>query len=562
MLMFAAAAAGEVRGQAGSPGQTGALGQAVAPEQNTGTGRAPGQETVRGVVWNAPSDARRAAEDLIEMQAVGVQAVRTEMVMDDALLELADTLGITLYRELPGVYQSARDLEEGEAVADSLVRVMAGQVSVYGFAGPIGLAYRADTTDPASCAVLERLTRSAKAVSPSARTYYVTRFLRDDVCRDAVDFVLVDVLGATRPEVLAGRARQKFGGSVGIGAVGSPVEGDSLAGANVPGSPHHQARYLENALGALLGMQLEAVFVHRWRDGQDDKALDPYGRRYGLYFGAGNPRPALQVVRGIFLGTQTVFAFDIARDVEAPAPWFTLLGWVLIIVIAAMYAGSPRFRVMIPRYFLAHGFYRNAVREAREVLPMTSTALLSVMGLAIGMLGTLVVTSLRSTDAAYWLYARMDPALRIVVTSLIDAPLALVVIIGSAGLVGITAWMAIWMAVTMRRSPLLPSQALMLAVWPRYPILILVVLAMILQTEPGRGDALVVGGIATAWLLSALWSSIRTAYDLYKVVHLSPWTAVAVWLLNTAVLLVAGTGIWAMLNPDDAAHLWHLIVRR
>ena len=114
--------------------------------------------SVKGVVWEIPDDFQEAAEDLLEMQLMGISAVRTGLVFDQGLIRMADSLGLVLYRELPLHGLGPRSLTDSLSRADSLLLALVEQGKGYSSAGPIGLVRNSDTSSPAVCPELQRLT--------------------------------------------------------------------------------------------------------------------------------------------------------------------------------------------------------------------------------------------------------------------------------------------------------------------------------------------------------------------------------------------------------------------
>jgi hypothetical protein len=504
------------------------------------------------VVWEPPSGFLAAAADLIEMHAVGIARVRTRDLPEARIVRMADSLGMELWRDLPmrGLSRTALadSLPGLRAVLDSLRRAERVAFPL----GPparlqwLGMGDWLDTTDDRVCRFIEQLSTEARAAG--YRTYYVTPFVEEDACVRAVDRVLLDIRGRTGTRVWLNRYRLAHGGAaVGIGAMGPAVTNTVPDGRNVPGAPLYQARYMEEALHDLAG---EWFFIHRWQDGQD-----AWGKHYGLYTGSGNPRPALQVVRGISRDLQQTFAMP-AQPVQQPSSWLVLLGWFLLAFLSVLYAGNPRFRSMLPRYFMAHGFYRNAVREAREVLPLTSTALITLVGLSIGLIGAVFLSGVYDTPAGWYVHGLLPDAWTPTLTILLGAPVVLTILLGSAALVFISVWMGIQVLATGRRNPLLPSQALMLAVWPRWQMIALLPIAMGLLTGPHVTGRLLLGA---AWVACALWASIRTSIDISRVTRIRPVMAASLWFLNPGTLLVLALVAWAIGHPDEVGMLWHLL---
>ena len=517
---------------------------------------------IMGVEWAASGDFVDAAGDLLEMAEVGLTAVRMPPVFDRGFYTLADSLGLTLFVELPFAQKTTRQLANVAAEADSILTMVLDAGRGHVSAGPIGITRLSDTASPRACEHIARLADRIRAAGREA--YYTTRFGPEDACRETVDFVLVDVLGRSAPmTTLTDQVNQARapGPRFGVSGVGVPVTQPQEIGWIIPGTIQAQARFVEDALNLVHDSELSHVFLHRWRDGTSDMfdVPDPWGRRYGLYTRSSDPRPALQVVRGFLLGIQDTFAFDRGLPPQRHQFWFPLIGWLMLAMTAMMYAGSPRFRSMIPRYFFAHGFFRNAVREAREVLPLTSTAILTVTGLSVGLIGSYVITGLQDSALALHWYRLLGAASRESLSAILGAPFVLTVLLGSVTLLSTSLWMGFWMIVTGRRARLLPSQALMLASWPRWQVLILLPLAMTLEAAgPVPRWAILLLGLG--WIISAFWATIRTAYDLFKITNVPIPVTVLVWFMHPLVLSFAAIAGWSLFNWDHVRMAWHLLL--
>ncbi len=525
------------------------------------------QEDVLGVVWRMPDSAEHGIIDLQDMRAAGIKAVRTGPITDSSLLVAADSFGIVLYRELPLYEYSASRLVDSTAYASSILRDLIQIGRNHTSAGPIGLAVRADVSDEAACVYFDGVTAGSGARSDQ-KFYYVGSFADDDACSESVDFVLLDVLDVENPLQRLGKFREKRDTPVGLASIGSWVDPTAKYGLNIPHSEERQARRLERSLSALDGKRGGTVaFVHRWRDFYNRPDIDAkgsrdvYGRHYGLHDAAGRRRPSMQVLEGFLGGGQTVFAFGSSESEEKSFPLLILFGWMLILTVGILYASSPRFRYMAPRYFFAHGFFRNAVRDAREVLPIISTALLTTVGLSVGILGSLVLTTVSDTEPVLHVARILSPSVHFAMTSILSRPFLPIVLLGSISLLAMSVWMGIWMMVTSRRAPLLPSQALMLAVWPRWQLLVLLPVAMSLNTlEPALALKWLTL-LVPAWLGTAMWSTVRTAFDLLKVSRCSVLSAVIVWMINPINMLLAVILAYGINYSDEILYLWHLASR-
>ena len=157
-------------------------------------------------------------------------------------------------------------------------------------------------------------------------------------------------------------------------------------------------------------------------------------------------------------------------------------------------------------------------------------------------------------------FSLMDQGLRTSLTLVLDAPFVLAILMGSAALLSMSIWMGMWMMASGRRSPLYPSQALMLAVWPRWQVLFILPIAMTFESTPGVPLWAIVL-LASVWIGCAYWATIRTAFDLYKVARIAPGTAFVIWLFNPLIVGTLILTVWSLFHSDEITFIWHLATR-
>ena len=333
---------------------------------------------VPGVVWSPPDDPAQASDDLRRLHEAGFRAVRTPLLRDEALLTLADTLGLQLFQDLPLAYVPGAVLDDTLAYGLRVLERALNQARNHSSARHFGLTQQSDTSDPRACAFIERLAERLRR-TPNSRSYYLTLFIEADRCAGAVDLVLLDARDAAAPARLVARWHRAHPEvPVGIGALGTWVDPSARPGLHVPHSPEAQARYLERHLRTLFAdtTQVPYVFVERWRDVEEalpSPALSrtaPTLRSYGLHDQTRTPRPAFDVVTGFIADRQTTFAFPTGTAPSPSAPWATLVGWFVLVLVGGSYAASSRFRYMVPRYFRAHVFYRDSIRDCANLSPL------------------------------------------------------------------------------------------------------------------------------------------------------------------------------------------------
>lgn len=521
---------------------------------------------VRGVVWQPPEDYTAAAADLRKIRETGFNAVRTGIVQDERLLDLADRLGLAVYQELPLRYLSSERLVDTLSFAQELLQNVVRRSARYASARDFGIARYADTTDSTSCEALRELVDAGRRAAPSsARFYYTSIFARHDACSDVVDYVLLDGRDHVAPARLIRTWYDVHETPAGLAGVGTWVRSSGPGGLRNERSPQQQARFLENRLTELVldraAPGLTALFVYRWRDAEISLPLlsradpDPFRATYGLHASQMNERPSYEVARGILTGSQTTFAFEAGEVTLRDWPWITILGWVALLLIALLYAFSPRLRQMVPRYFRAHGFYRDAIREGRDLLLGSSLIVLLALGLAAGVTVAVGVDILGEVMAFRILLSWLpEPFVFFLARATVEPWLfAFLIAAIYAGLILI--WIILMMILSRTRYTLGPGQVLMLVVWPRWPLLVLMLAALALAGSPPPEDALlhvyILGGIAGLWVLVTLHAIVRAVVDYTAIARVPPYVPILLFLLNPVVIsLTVAAFAWLQYRDD------------
>lgn len=532
----------------------------------------PGQaQPVPGVVWEPPASVDAAAFDLLRMREAGVQAVRTPVIEDDRLLTLADSLGLQFFQELPIDVAPVAVLEDTLEAVTRLLEQALAEAQSHPSARHFGLVRRSDTAAREACAVVVDLARRVRQYGPAgSQVYYVTTFVEADRCAEAADLVLLDRFDdASPPEALRRWQAAHPDQPVGLAALGTWVEVGAAGGLAVPLSAERQARYLETQLRALYAPAVRApavVFVHRWRDAEavplplPAGTTDPFRLQAGLLTADGTPRPALAVMRGFYTDRQTVFAFDAGRPPRPSLPWPVLMGWLIAAVVGVSYAASIRFRRMVPRYFLAHGFYQEAVHSAREIPLVANGFVLGALCLSAGVAGTIWLDML-SREAAVAVFVRWLPegAQEVLLSLLVQPPL-LALLLGSLYALSLAVWMsALTMLARTRQRRLSAPQILSLVIWPRWPLLLLLAVALGLRT---------VAWPAAPWVLAGGYLVIvgaavrRTLQDYASTFLASPGLLAAAVLVHPLLLILLFAAVAMVQRSSHALFLWHLLLYR
>lgn len=520
--------------------------------------------SIRGVTWQAPSDYEQAARDLEKIRETGFNAVRTGVITDGRLLTLADTLGIAVYQELPLHYLSSERLRDTLNSASETLATLLVRSRSHSSARDVGILRYGETSDTLTCDAVRQLVESGRrAAAPGTRFYYVSLFPTDDVCDDAVDFVLLDARDTANPADLLRRWYENHETPAGLAAVGTWTARDATPGLRNWRSPQQQARYLEDRLREILidasVPGLTGFFVYRWRDAEiklpsiTRADVDPYRATYGLHTATMEERPAYEVVRGMLTGRQMTFAFA-AGDVSVQEwPWQVIATWLALVLIGLVYTLSTRVRHMVPRYFRAHGFYRDAIREGRDLLLGSSAILLVAVSIAGGIIFSAGVEAIGDLMAFRIILAWLPENFVRAMASVTARPEMFLLFASAVYAALILLWVIFITAFSRLRYALGAGQVLMLVLWPRWPLIILMLAAVAAATRPVEtlDQALPILIIWALWILVSLYASVRTLVDFTATSRVPIYVPLVLFFLNPLVLgLIAGTFAIIQYQPD------------
>ena len=492
----------------------------------------------------------------------------------------AHALGIDIWLDLPLAYRSTAQLRRMDETIRSALRELANQANPYPAVRAIGLGTGLDTAEPETCDFLETWAGILRAELPGRAVYYVTPFQPEtDTCASAVDGVLLDVRGRGAAPAFVQRWQKQTPRPVAIGAAGTWVDPSAEPGLSVPHSPQRQARELETFLTTWLPdvndplrpvrdelqddgyVDLEtadtrnapmSVFVTRWKD-----AATPLGRAYGVYTSRGDPRPAADVLRGVYTETQRVFAFPSGEAPGPDAPRAVLFGWLIVGALAVIFARRPLFRRATVRYFSAHAFYCDSVREGRETMPVVNMLMLVLVSVATGVIAAVVAELLRPLMITEHVVMAIGPGIGAGLNEAIQRPVVAGVSV-AAGVVVLLLFWALTIGMTVRQWVSLGAdQVVMLIVWPCWPALLWMGAALVTASSGGAATA---AGVLTLLIgVTTITTTVRVLRDVYAVSRLPLGVTLLLALASPAtVLSVTALGLWARYDVSVTlvAHLF------
>lgn len=518
-------------------------------------------EPARGIVWSPPAHFADLRADLEAIAQHGVRAVRSPLILDPKVHIVADFFGLTFFQELDARFlPAARLVERRVEMASALDSAI---TAASGIEGPqrFGLGYWIDTSDPRACEVLEALSDRVHQSLPGAQTYYVSAFIESDLCSGAVDFVMLDAEGETSVDPLLNRWRMHGETPVGISNLGFRVRGSADAGYRSRFSPQHQARMLERLLTELLAdRNLRAVFVDRWRIGPDvsPRVAADVGD-FGIIAPDGRPRPAAEVVKGLYTGNQRVFAFDAGERSGNDFSWINLISFLSVMLFGLTYYGSISLRSLVRRYFLSHSIYLEKIGDGREPTVGTSMFLLLCLSLAAAVVGVTVLTDMSGTRLWYpildWLPAWLSDPLQIGVAR---SGLLVPVFAALFGLVALL-WAAILSISTRGTKHLRFGQTLLIAVMPRWPVALIGLLALVILNWRIDAPGFVLIAVVGVWSAVVMIYTGRMLSDFLRLLGIRALWTVPVLLLGLFVLAAA---VWLIVVSNDLqpelGYLWNI----
>ncbi len=516
-----------------------------------------------GYVWEPPPSLAEAKEELRTIASIGATAVRTPVLYEIEMFRLADSLGIRFYQELPVRYRTTTELVEASPTASSILRSAIGGGGNYRSSDTFGLAYMSNTSHERACAYFNTLAEIGRSIRSDVRLYYTTPFLEEDACKEYVDFRLASTISAGK--FLKNDSVAGWPADLGFAGVGTHYDPDSFAGLRSEGSEEFQARYLEEILTAIdaVSNNPPALFVYRWRDQSRTSEFenDLFDRKFGVT-GTDGSRAARDVTRGFFQGNQKVFAFDAGEQKSEPIDILVLLSWLIIASLVVVYVLTPRVQAISKRYFVAHGFYCSAVAEGRENTPLANASLVALAALSFSVIGASAIAH-TSYSAGFDILTHRLP----------DFPRWLMLKTSSLSVLTIAVIAAVFFAIVLiqgsflsfmsgRGRKLSPMQAVQLQIWPKWHLVVLMLLTVSLFS-PAAGYRSSSGIILSILLvISILWSTGRAAYDYYLASRQTAGRALLVTVLSPTFLLIALCLVILVRQGDTIQFLYDVYAQR
>ncbi|MCY4233153.1 MAG: hypothetical protein OXE59_05360 [Bacteroidetes bacterium] len=342
---------------------------------------AQGQKTpLRGVVWDASDPP--TVEDLIDIREAGVEALQLPILEDISIVQAADTMGITLFQDLPVLLLPTSPLLDTLEYAKRQLSQAQWMHLLYPSAHYYGVSSKSDTSNPLSCEYFEALAQSA----PDLTLYYTSAFVAEDKCSSHVDLVLIDTRRTTVPTEIIDEWQSST--PIGFTRFGKKVNPESYGLFN-EFSPESQGRFLEDHLPDLLESDLEVIFIYRWKDDLEASI------QWGLIDPSGQKRPAYEVLRGIYTESQNVFTFNFGEPPEQSVPWPLLMGWMSIFLTLLVCIWYRRFPEVMMNYVLNKYPHRETLYRESAILGGASFGYVIAQGVLISAVVLILIEAFR-----------------------------------------------------------------------------------------------------------------------------------------------------------------------
>jgi hypothetical protein len=454
---------------------------------------------LRGVVWNEDHSAYGAAltyaemeKDVVLMKNLGANVVRFgHHPPHPYMLNLCDRYGLFALVELPlpGVPSAVLAEDVITETASAMLREMISRDRHHPSLLAWGLGDDLDVTSATTREFLEPLAGLARSLD-GRPLYYGSRALKNDVCADLADVVLLHSTAADAKDFrreLEEWKRLHPGRPVVVGKMGTEVQPDNRNGYSDPLSYEAQARFFLQRLEAAKSAGVDGVVLTAFNDWKTDRPSlmvrsgDPWIATMGLVGQQREKRLAYDAVRAAFRGEKFAAIPIGGHSSNAPIV-YVVVGLVVLLGVAYVYNASRRFRDSLVRSsFNAFNFFTDA-RDQRMVSVLQSLllAVAAALGLAV------VVSSLLYRFRTHWVLDNLLSHLTVYddvkeqVIRIVWDPLTSILAVTAIVLAAqVLLWLLLLALGPFLRTRLSAYNAFVLATWPAAPLLLLVPVGMI-----------------------------------------------------------------------------------
>lgn len=503
---------------------------------------------LKGVVWDARIPP--TAADLVKMREAGIEAMRLPLLADPSLLAAADTLGLQLFQDLPVMLLPARSLLDTLVFSKRQLNRARQMSLLHPSAQHFGVSTKSDTSDPRACDYFEEL----KEWAPDLTLYYTSTFVDQDACGAYVDLVLFDL----RQNVDPATALKDWPNATpaGIASIGQPIDPETY-GLRQPFSPESQARFLEDHLPPLLQSKAQAIFIYRWHDDINSQS------QWGLLDASGNQRPAFDVMKGMYTGTQQVFAFDFGERPRPDIPWPLILGWITCLIVVCLSIWYRNFPHVMLNYIMNLYPHRETLYREGALLGGISFIFVIAQGILVSATVLVLVEACRDLRLIEAIAVLMSPYLidRALYLTQNTYLMVLVVVTGYLMIHLISSTLGAWGARQAEGIPI--EHFFVINAMNHTPFGAMVPFVMVSPGLNPRQLDIVAIVLAFIWILLSIYCTLHSAHN-FAALARNRWAKIGVLGLFIVPLLVVVGCILLLVIPGTREYIifwWHLSFR-
>ena len=187
--------------------------------------------------------------------------------------------------------------------------------------------------------------------------------------------------------------------------------------------------------------------------------------------------------------------------------------------------------------------------------------MLIAMALSVGIFSAILLEAVRPTDAFGVLFRALPSSVQTTGVRLLGQPWSLVLLLGSLYALGMVLWTTLLSFASRGRYLLKPGQALMLVLWPHWPMLPFMFAAMVAPALPSAMAFRLLGVLAGLVVLVMSYAVIRTLRDYAAVTHAPGHHLLGLALVSPPALALVVAFFMVLELRADVWFLWHLATR-
>jgi hypothetical protein len=215
----------------------------------------------------------------------------------------------------------------------------------------------------------------------------------------------------------------------------------------------------------------------------------------------------------------------------------------------------------VPRYFLSHGFYREAAAQGRDVTPVVNAVLMACVSLSVGITSAIVFYTVRDLQIVQTILHWLPDALSQTLLILADRPWIFALLAACGAALATVVWISVLSIGSRLGRTLVPTQTLMIALWPQWLALVLLPVALVLPTFSPHVEIILVQIIAVLGGLLFLWILVRVLLDYGAASRAPLWMIILAGMANPVVLVSGFAVLFLLPRFEYVKFLIHLVTR-